>query len=575
MNKKELSILGVAALSLGGLLAYARRRQLLARLLDLPPVRNGVTVTTGVRVPMPDGTTLAADHYQPQVPGRGPTVLIRTPYGRGGRDGIPARLSAYCFAERGYHVIAQDTRGRFDSAAAGEFEPYVHEAADGAATIAWIAGQPWSDGQVAMWGASYVGYVQWAAASSGTPYLKALLPIITQAHLGGSLPHGQVYLDRTLRWMLILDSLSRPDLTPWQRMQRAYVAPAQDQVLAAGFDHLPLATVDEAVFGRPVPLYRRWLAHPAVDDPYWQAVDFRARVASVTAPVHLVAGWYDIFLSGQLADYSALAAAGAGPYLTIGPWTHMDLRNQLHGLREGLRWFDAHLLGRGRPRAQAVRLYVMGADEWREYPAWPPPATEMAYHLHPAGLLLAEPAPAGALPDHYRYDPADPTPNLGGPLLSGHAGPRDNRPLEARPDVLTYTTPKLTRPVTVIGPVRLVLYVRSSLEHTDFFGRLCDVQPSGESINICDGILRLVPGSGEPRPDGSRRIVVELAATAYAFRPGHQIRLLVASGAHPRFARNLGTGEPPQSGTRLAAADQTIYHDAAHPSAICLPCVMP
>jgi putative CocE/NonD family hydrolase len=175
-------------------------------------------------------------------------------------------------------------------------------------------------------------------------------------------------------------------------------------------------------------------------------------------------------------------------------------------------------------------------------------------------------------PDHYRYDPANPTPSVGGTLLLT-GGPRDNRRLEARPDVLSFTTASLDADLEVIGPISLELYVRSSLEHTDFAGRLCDVHPDGRSINICDGLLRLNPDTDGVQPDGSRRIQIDLWATAHRFRRGHHLRLQVSSGAHPRWSRNLGTGEPIGTAVSMIAADQTIYHDRTRPSALVLPVV--
>jgi putative CocE/NonD family hydrolase len=203
-------------------------------------------------------------------------------------------------------------------------------------------------------------------------------------------------------------------------------------------------------------------------------------------------------------------------------------------------------------------------------PSWPPPAWETRYFLQPhAGLSQHEP-PVRAAPDHYRYDPADPTPSVGGTLLLT-GGPRDNRQLEARPDVLCFTTAPLDADLEVIGLVSLELYVCSSLEHTDFAGRLCDVHPDGRSINICDGLLRLNPGTDGVQPDGSRRIRIDLWATAHRFRRRHRLRLQVSSGAHPRWSRNPGTGEPIGTATSMVAADQTIYHDGAHPSALVPP----
>ncbi|HEU5015549.1 MAG TPA: CocE/NonD family hydrolase [Roseiflexaceae bacterium] len=563
MAKRSLiGLLGLAAL---GALAYTQRRAIPARLLRLPPAKYKIAVRRNLRVPMPDGVELAADHYAPQSAAGFPTILIRTPYSRGGLNALIARL----FAERGYNVVAQDVRGRFDSQ--GMWEPYVHEGMDGAATLDWIAQQPWFDGQAAMWGPSYVGFVQWAAAASGSSHLRALLPMITEANLGPVWEHG-LRLDRTLHWLLTLDAQANPELSRWEKLKRAWRAEEQDRVLAPGFAHLPLATVDEAMLGKPVPFYRTWVEHFSADDPYWRTSDYRAAVPNIDLPAHFIGGWYDIFITGTLRDYHVMRKHGRNPYLTIGPWTHINASVQIEGVQQGLAWFDAHLKGdRSRLRAKPVRLFVMGADEWREFDAWPPDARETRFFLQPHGGLAPATPPADAAPDQYRYDPADPTPNIAGPLLSAHAGPRDNRPLEQRRDVLWYSTPPLEQPVEIIGPVRLELWVKSSLEHTDFFGRLCDAHPDGCVINICDGYFRVQPGRGERHPDGSLRLVIDFDPTAHRFLAGHCMRLIVASAAFPRAARNLGTGEPLMTGTRMLAADQTIFHDTARPSALALP----
>lgn len=554
-----------AVVALGGSL-YLNRRQLIARLLKLPPPQNGVIREPGIHIPMPDGVRLVADVYHPAGKTPAPTVLMRTPYGRTNINQFFATL----FAERGFNVVAQDVRGRFDSE--GHFVPYVHEAADGAATLAWIAEQPWSNGRCGMWGQSYVGFVQWAAATTGTPHLHAMLPAVTQANLGGPTDQGFMWLDQTLRWILLLEAMMDSSLPVWQKMALSYYAPEQNKRVAVGWNHLPLAAADTAVLGHAQDFYQTWARHYQPDDPYWQAVDLRRKVPEVAVPLHLVAGWYDIFLQGQLADYAALRAAGHTPYLTIGPWTHMDQQGMIAAVREGLDWFAANLKGEaGAIRPLPVRVYLQEADQWLDYEAWPPPAQEAPFYLQALGQLATTEPPAGSTPDQYRYDPADPTPNLGGALLSIEAGREDNRPLEGRPDVLTYTTEPLSEPLTVIGPVRLRLFVGSSLEHTDFYGRLCDVGEDGRSLNVCDGLFRVQPGRGEPQPDGSLLVEVDMTATAYRFLPGHRLRLQVSSGAHPRLSRNLGTGDPVMHGTAMRIAHQTIYHDSNHPSALILP----
>ena len=561
-------LIGIAGLTALGSSIYLGRRQIIARMLKLPPPTYKVEKEPDLHVIMPDSIELATDLYRPAGLDNAPTVLMRTPYGRKSIN----QFFAMIFAERGFNVVSQDVRGRFDSE--DDFEPYVHEASDGEATLAWIAEQPWSNGRIGMWGQSYVGFVQWAAASTGTPHLHAMMPAITQSNLGGPNEQGFIWLDRTLRWLLLLDAMIDPALPAWQKLALSYYAPTQNRRLVHGWNQLPLSTADEAVLGRPEPFYRTWVTNweKEAEDPCWQNIDLRASVPKVSVPLHLIAGWYDIFLQGQLNDYAALRAAGHNPYLTIGPWTHMDEQGMAFSLREGIRWFAAHLQGKeAAVRPSAVRLYLQGTDEWQDYESWPPPAKESPYYLQAMGKLAVHQPAAGSAPDHYVYDPADPTPNLGGALLSTEAGRVDNRPLEARADVLTYTTEPLTEPLTVIGPVKLRLYVRSSLAHTDFYGRLCDVDGDGRSLNVCDGLLRLQPGRGDPQPDGSLYLEVDMTATAYQFQPGHRLRLQVSSGAHPRISRNLGTGEPAMHGTTMQAAQQAIYHDPAHPSALILP----
>ncbi len=560
--RRWLTLAGVGLLGVG---LWQNYRHLIARALRLPPVRNDVTVERGIQVPMPDGVSLATDLFLPRVNEPVPAILIRTPYGRPTITGFFGDLIAQRFAERGYAVVYQDVRGRFDSE--GEWEPYIHEAGDGAATVAWIVEQAWSDGQVGMWGQSYVGYTLWATAVSGLPFVKAIVPVITQSFLADRGREGH-QLDRTLRWLLLLDALVNPELSRQERMGRAINAKVQDRAIGRGFTHLPIETVDEVILGKEVGFFRKWLEYPDQEHEYWQAVNFSPRVAGVTAPVHLVGGWYDIFLEGQLQDYYALRAAGRTPYLTIGGWTHLNTDGQWESIRAALAWFNTHLKGETEHlRRKPVRLYIMGANEWRDFDSFPPPSTpETLYLRQQASLERGKPL-GDEPPDLYRYDPADPTPGIGGALLSSEAGAKDNRPLEARGDVLTYTTAPLQTATEIIGQAQVRLWVESDVAHTDFFVRLTDVHPDGKSINICDGHLRL---AGIP-PHQPTLIEIDLAPTAHRFAKGHRIRLQVSSGAHPRIARNLGTGEPEMRGTTMVAANQVIYHDAERVSEVVLP----
>jgi putative CocE/NonD family hydrolase len=337
------------------------------------------------------------------------------------------------------------------------------------------------------------------------------------------------------------------------------------QALAPAFRHLPMLTADEVAVGRPVPFYRAWLEHEEPGDPYWTATDFRAVLPGLGIPVTMQAGWYDMFLPSMLADYRRLRDAGQAVRLRVSGWPHGSRRGAGYSLRDALAHYDAHLRHQPAPAAAPVRVEVMGGGGWRDLPDWPPPARTGRWHLQPAGTLAPAPPPESA-PDRYRYDPADPTPAAGGSGLLLNAGPADNRALEARPDVLTYTSAPLPSTLEIIGPVTAELHVTSSLEHTDFFARLCDVHPRGRSVNVTDGLVRLRPGA--PRPAR-----IELWPTAHRFAPGHRIRLQVSSGAHPRYARNPGTGELLATATTLLACEQAVHHDPGHPSGILLPVI--
>jgi len=456
-------------------------------------------------------------------------------------------------------VIIQATRGRLDSD--GDFVPLARERDDGQDTLSWVAEQPWCDGRIGMFGGSYMGYTQWAAAAGAPGVLKAIVPHITSTHgRDWVYPGGAFAFDARLRWAGTIHMLDHGQALRDAERERRY---------AAAFRHLPVIEADAIAFGRPTPFYRDWLSHPP-DSPFWQAHD-QSNALAAAPPAHLIGGWYDYMLHGQLQDYAALRAAGQTPYLTIGPWTHGSIGSMATGMRESLTWLNAHLKDqRADLRTKPVHIFVMNAG-WRDFDHWPPPAQTQRLYLCNNGVLGDLPAETST-PDHFRYDPADPTPMIGGPLLSPPNGPQDQRPLEARRDILVYTSPPLTATMPVIGPVRLELFAHSSLAYTDFVGRLCVVKRNGSSINLCDGLVRVSPGSCEELA-GIWRIVIDMWATAYRFQAGEQIRLHLASGAHPRWSRNLGRGGPIGTETAMQSAEQTIYHDRAHPSALVLPCV--
>jgi putative CocE/NonD family hydrolase len=340
---------------------------------------------------------------------------------------------------------------------------------------------------------------------------------------------------------------------------------------------LPLRDLDERATGAQVAWYRESLGQYSREDAYWAARDYARGVGEVEVPVQLMGGWYDIFLPWMLEDFSSLHAAGRRTQLIIGPWTHTAPGLLAASLRDGAGWLRAHLVGDDRlMSSDAVRVFVTGDKPhggWRSLEAWPPPGLpRRRLWLAPEQRLVeTEPSYADGAGDRYRYDPSDPTPSLGGPVLLARDPVLDNAPLESRPDVLVYTGEPLTAAVEAIGPVSVELWVRTSSPYFDLFARVCDVDGAGVSRNVCDGLQRVDPTVFEPAGNGTWRVAVHLWPTAHRFAAGHRIRLQVSSGAHPRYGRNPGTGEDPVTATRLQTVDVEVLHDAAHPSVLILP----
>jgi len=329
---------------------------------------------------------------------------------------------------------------------------------------------------------------------------------------------------------------------------------------------LPLGSLDAKVIGERVGFWQDWVEHGSSNDPWWAPMGFRKSIGRSKRPITMVAGWYDIFLPWQMQDFSALQQAGVDTRITIGPWRHQDVGMGQTGIQDAIEWFNRHLRGDAAPQRKAVKLYVIGADEWREFDSWPPRETVTeSWYLQPDRKLATRFAPDSA-PDQYRYDPANPTPSLGGPALETLPYSVDNTQLEARSDVLMYTSEPLSQHRDIVGPVVADLYVSSSAASADFFVRLCDVDSNGISRNVCDGLQRVrIAAAGVPQ-----RVRVEFWPTAYRMAQGHRIRVQISSGAFPRYARNLGGDEPLATAARLHVATQSLHHSEAHPSAIVL-----
>jgi putative CocE/NonD family hydrolase len=526
--------------------------RLLERRLELsPPLTRDLVVQKDLRVPMPDGVELLADRWAPRVGGEAlPTALIRCPYGR---SGPLAWGMVRPLAERGYQVLIQSTRGGFGSG--GDFDPMRQERADGLATLQWVVKQPWFGDSIVLVGTSYMGYVQWAVADELPPEVKAMIPHVSESALTLEfLRKDGLSLETPFGWGVMVGSQERR----WAILRQ----PFQAKRVRRALDTLPLGKADVAAIGHRSDYIQDILAHDA-DDAHWAEADHRHRVAKVTVPVSSIGGWYDIFLPGQLRDFQVLQEAGNPARLTIGPWAHIAFNNAI--FVEAVEFGLAHARGEQPPDRAPVRLFVTGQEAWRDFDSWPPSGyPAQRFHLQPGGGLSGEPA-GESEPDRYRYDPADPTPAVGGVRMTRDSGRVDNTALETRADVLTYTTDVLDEDVEVIGEVSAEIWFRSSLPCADVFVRLCDVDPSGLSSNVCDGLTSLSDA------DELSCATIRLWPTAHRFKRGHRIRVQVSSGAFPRYARNPGTGDPPATAVTLRAADQEVHHDPTHLSTVILP----
>jgi uncharacterized protein len=520
----------------------------------LPSPACAVALERDIRIPMPDGTHQLADRYIPQTAEPCPTLLVRTPYGRGFPYDF---MYGGLFAEQGYNVLLQSCRGTGGSG--GSYEPFTAEAVDAQATVTWLREQPWFNGSLATIGASYLGFTQWALANDPPPELKAMVVQVSSEDFYGFLyPGGAFAMEATLTGvagMLFQDKGFRAFTGALLRLMLTYKKVARTLPFVPGY---------KLAFGKRVGYLEDWLAHPAAGDPYWGPRRANPDI-SAAPPVHLLGGWYDVVIDGTLDSYRRLREAGRPVRLVVGPWNHTSGFNKDMPLiaGEALAWLKAHLTGNGDAQGRApVRVHVGeigGKGQWRDLADWPPPdVVAQSWHLHADGTLTDSP---GEGTSSFRYDSRDPTPSIGGPLMGSNGfGPKDNGKLEARDDVLVFTGPVIGEPQVVIGPVSLRLKVRGSSPNFDIFARLCDVDARGTSWNVCDGLLRL-DGTRPADANGWTEIELPMSATAHRLAAGHRLRVQVSGGAHPRWARNTGTAEQIATATSLVPVDIEISHN--------------
>ena len=574
-----------------------------------------INTQTHVPVPMRDGAILYADVYRPDTSEKVPVVLQRTPYNKtlpGARTGT---LDAVRAASHGFAVVIQDTRGRFDSE--GEFYPFRDEMNDGYDTVEWCASQPWSSGKVGMYGRSYIGATQWLAAMSRPQALSAMVPAITASDYYD----GWTYQGGALEWGFAVSwSLSQLTLANLARISRDKSVPpdtASRLVNTITYMEESLRTLPTKDFPHLkdglAPYFYDWLDHSRLDD-YWKRWRVEDHYGEITVPALHVGGWFDIFLKGTLRNFQGMKNKGptemvrGGQKLVIGPWSHTaigldvagetyfgvmaaDAAIDLQGLH--LRWYDYWLKGidNGVMDEPPVRIFIMGDNTWRHEDEWPLRRTNYVnYYFRSEGKAntlngngtLSTDAPGDEPPDFFTYDPKSPVPSKGGPLCCSPGlfpgGAFDQHSIEARPDVLVYTSAALTEDLEVTGPVTVTLYAASSASDTDFTGKLVDVSPCGCASSLIDGIIRAryrdsLAAPELIEPGNVYQYTIDLVATSNVFKAGHLIRVEISSSNFPRFDRNPNTGREPREEQELMPALQTIFHSNLYPSHITLPVI--
>ena len=548
-----------------------------------------------------DGVTLNADIYRPAGDGNFPVLLQRTPYNKDN-----AADFARAAVARGFMVVVQDVRGRYTSE--GEWYPFKHETDDGYDTVEWAAALPHSNGKVGMFGGSYVGATQMLTAIGHPPHLAGICPIVTASnyHSNWTYQGGafEQWFDESWTSGLAQDTLNRA-------IRDRTNARVGDTVLP--LDQYPVFNIDRGHSGTELthalaPYFIDWLAHPNYDD-YWKQWSIEENYANIQVPALTVAAWYDLFQGGSLRNYMGIKAhagneaARNGQHLIVAIGGHSGSGRKVGEVDFGpdapfdenavtLDWYDYLFSGKqnefgGKP----VHIFVMGENKWRDEDSWPlDRAKQTKYFLHSAGKAnnasgdgaLSTTAEHSEVPDTFVYDPGNPVPTVGGPLCCDsihlEPGARDQKEVEARPDVLVYSTPPLEQDTEVTGPVTLNLYAKSSAVDTDFTAKLVDVWPNGLAQNLTEGILRAVyrESASAPTPIVPGQVYeykIDVWSTSNVFLKGHRIRLEVSSSNFPRFDRNLNNGKNAADSSDYVKATNTILHDAEHPSTLLLPIV--
>lgn len=524
-------------------------------------------VERGVKIPLRDGVELAADLARPTAEGKYPAILVRTPYGR-----AAAAIEAEWWARRGYVYLVQDVRGRGDSG--GEWHPFMPERADGFDSIEWITKQPWSDGNVGMIGGSYLGMVQWQAAVEKPPGLKCIVPQVSPPDMFYNIPwdHGVPMLFGAIWWARVVQDAAGVG---------GAFAPVTN---LRGLLTLPITQTDEAVLGYDVPFVDDWWTRTT--NKAFEPANFQRDLNKVDIPALMISGWWDGDGIGTKTNWERMRALGkANQYLIYGPWTHLfNTTSSMGDVDYGpqailelnsvyLRWFDRWL--KDKPVLDAmpkVKVFVTGDNEWRTFDDWPPAEAPMTTLYFNKGGALSKTMPGMPAPTTYTYDPSDF--QLAERMELNTGGGSTVLEAHSKNDHALFRTEPLDEATIVGGPISVDLYFKTDVVDTDFFAMLVDIDEKGVRRLVgMPGKLRAQYRHNMDRPELLEpgrlySLSLDLWDTAHAFEKGHRIGVIVTSAMFPGFARNLNTGEPVATGTRMVTAHQTIFHDVARPSAL-------
>ncbi|MCU1600088.1 MAG: X-Pro dipeptidyl-peptidase-like protein [Frankiales bacterium] len=531
---------------------------LFSRKVGLPAARVPGVRKAQVQVPLGDGVLTEATHWTPVGQDRAPLVLVRTPYGRFLFNLLVGRFLAH----QGFQVLIQASRGTDGSQGAFD-DPFGCEIADGAATVDWLVKQPFYPGTFMTFGDSYLGWAQIALAEHAGDSLAAMVLRVAPSSLYDMVwPGGNLFLRAGLSW----SAMAQRD--PTLGVKTALREKSQLAKVTKAGTQAPLQTSYLGASNGPIGFWEDWLSHPTRDD-YWARLEIAKNLDSVTCPVLVQGGWYDLFLEDSLGQYARLTSSGAPVELQLGPWTHGDMLTK--GL--GASFTDATAFLRevaglekrpGTPRPVRLLEINSGADVHLDRWAADPVATR-TWHLAP-GSLTSTAADTGTT--SFRYDPADPTPQVGGAGNDKASGSRDNTDLEKRADVVTFTTEPLPADLHLLGAPQIALTFGSDRTDTAVFLRLCEVKPDGTSFNITDRIVQLraanrTADASDPGSTSTWDLTVTLPPTCIAISAGNRLRLQVSSGAYPLYARHPGTAEPVGTATEYLPASQTVHHTGA------------